>query len=131
LELLVASVVSVVVAGGTFMAFVAAARMRGEESNPATAEAAAYAQQTVERFRNRVACQGSPWFDPACNPTLPAGWQSDPFVGGGGTESILTGPARRCYQVQPFDCDGDGTDGDCLQMDVTVCWGDLTGCAVC
>ena len=46
-----------------------------------------------------------------------------------GTESILTGGARRCYRVASQDCDGVGGAGDCLSVQVNVCWNsDFTSC---
>ena len=124
MEILAASVIASVVAGGTLAAYVAAARMTRAQSNTGNAEAAVYARETAERFRDMIACDGN-WFtaDAACAPTpaMPGGWTADPLPAAGGTQSILVTGARRCYRVVPQDCDGGGA-GDCFQVDVRVCW---------
>ncbi len=110
--------------------------------NSGTVEAGGYARETAERFRACVACDqtivpaicNGGWFteDAACAPTaaLPVAWTSDPLPGAAaGTESILTGGARRCYRVASQDCDGVGGAGDCLSVQVNVCWNsDFTSC---
>lgn len=127
-EVLVASVIASVIAGGTMMAFVTAARINRTQSNPDMAEASGYAQQTVERFRNLVANDAiwAGWI--ALN--ADGAWHDDTLPGGGGTESIQqpagTG-AKRCYRVTPEDADGDGTT-DSYAVSAKVCWKDLTGC---
>lgn len=129
IEVMIASLIATVVAAGTLMANVAAARIVRAESHTMYAEASAYAQQTTEQFRNMVACgEGNPgeWFDIAnCNPTgVPAVWTNDALPAGG-SESLTQDPnAKRCYKVTPAppDC------ADCLQVEVSVCWNDLTGC---
>ena len=131
IEVLVASLISAVVAGGTLTAFVTAARLARQASSPASLEAAAYAQQTLEEYRNMIACD-SAWFDSAnCTVSagLPSVWTNEPLPAGG-TESIqnLGGGAKRCYRVNSADCDGNGTTGDCFQVEVVVCWNDFTGC---
>ncbi|MBI3330930.1 MAG: prepilin-type N-terminal cleavage/methylation domain-containing protein [Candidatus Omnitrophica bacterium] len=130
-EVLVASVITAVVAGGTATAFVAAARMTRAQSNPGTAEASVYARQTAERFRNRMACD-DPWFDAACQPTnIPSGWNADPLPSptAAGSESVLKTGARRCYRITPQECDGAPPSGDCLGVEVRVCWNnDFTNC---
>ena len=130
LEVLVASVITLVVVVGTAAAFVTAARMTRAQSNTGNIEAAGYARETVERFRNMIACD-SPWFDPAtCAPTsIPAGWQPDPLPGAAGSESILATGMLRCYRVTQQDCDGVGGVGDCLAVEARVCWNnDLANC---
>ena len=134
-EVLIAAVIGAVVAWGTASAFLAAARLLRAQDNSALAEAASYAQQTLERKRNHIAC-AAPWFDPTtCAPAagMPTKWTDDPFVdaGGtpyaGGTESILNPPgAQRRYCVTSADCDGGGP-GDCFKVEVRVCW-DGTAC---
>lgn len=129
-EVLIAAVIGAVVAWGTASAFLAAARMMRAKNNSTLAEAASYAQQTLERNRNLIAC-GAPWFDPTtCAPTLPTGWQDDAFLEAdditpyaGGTESILNPPgAERRYCVTPADCDLASGPGDCFKVEVRVCW---------
>ena len=133
-EVLVASVITAVVAGGTATAFVAAARMTRAQSNPGTAEASVYARETAERFRNRMACDGG-WFtaDAACTPTpaIPVSWTADPLPSptAAGSESVLKTGARRCYRITPAECDGVPPSGDCLGVEVRVCWNnDFTNC---
>lgn len=129
IEVMMASVITSLVAAGTFMSFVAAARMTQAKNNPQNAEAADYAQQTIERFRSKIACKQpadptAQWFDANCAATLPVGWQDDPLPGGGGTESILAipgaPPARRyCVSpTNPLDC----AAGDCYTIQVRICW---------
>jgi len=133
-EVLVASVLASVVAGGTMMAFITAARISHEQSSPSIAEAGGYAQETVERFRNRVAAsqaQDPAFGDNWLTTTAGAGWTNDPLPppASGGTESILgmgTG-AKRCYRLTAADCDG-VPGNDCYALEVKVCWKDLTGC---
>ncbi len=149
-EVLAASAIGAVVTGGTLMAFVTAARLTAERDDPSIVEASGFAQQTIERFRNRIACDDVVWFDASCQPldipgriqSAPGAWTPDPFVnsGGGnyplGSLSILDvdgdgaydAAARRCYRAWQVDCDGDGTDGDCYAFEAQVCWRDATGC---
>lgn len=127
-EVVVSSMIGAVVVGGTMAAFVAAGRMIRQSDTMAVAEATGFAEQTLERLRNMIACD-SAWFQAPCDPNLPAGQVADPLVRAdgtpytGGTDSILqTGPVRRCYVVTP------ACDGECFKVDVKVCWGDLTTC---
>ena len=128
-EVMIASLITSVVAAGTFMAFVTAARMGQVQNDPQSAEAAGFAQQTIERFRSFIACSpagvpASPWFDASCAATLPAGWQNDPLpaAAGAGSKSILNTVTARRYCVKAVDCDGNGTAGDCFSMKADVCW---------
>jgi prepilin-type N-terminal cleavage/methylation domain-containing protein len=127
-EVVVSSVIGAVVVGGTMAAFVAAGRMIRQSDTMAVAEATGFAEQTLERLRNMVACD-SAWFQAPCAPNPPTGQVTDPLVTAdgrpytGGTDSILQmGPVRRCYVVTP------ACDGECFKVDVKVCWGDLTTC---
>ncbi len=129
-EVLVASVIAAVAVAGTAAAMVAAARMTRAQSNPGTAEASVYARETAERFRNRVACD-DPWFDAACQPVMPGGWLADPLPApaAAGSESILKTGARRCFRITPQECDGVLPVGDCLAVQVRVCWNnDFANC---
>ncbi len=126
-EVLVASVIASVIAGGTMMAFVTAARINRTQSNPDMAEASGYAQQTVERFRNLVANDAAwaGWITTNAD----GAWHTDalPPPGSGGTESILDKGPKRCYRVTAEDVDGvAGTDA--YAVSAKVCWKDLTGC---
>ena len=130
IELLMASIVATVIAGGTMAAFVTAAKITREQDVGAYAEAGGYVVQTAEQFRNMVGCsQGelNAWFDqsPACAPTgnIPSTWTTAPLPPGGGTtETIQNNNAVRKYCVVPDDCDGVGGVGDCLRVYVRVCW---------
>ena len=136
IEVMIAALITSLVAAGTFTAFVASARMERAQNNPQNAEAADYAQQTIERYRSNIACSpggvvaNSPWFDANCTYTGPVVWQDDALPDqagvGTGNRSLLNipsnpAPARR-YCVTPQDCDGDGTVGDCYSMQVRLCW---------
>lgn len=117
-ELMMASLVSAIVGGGTLMAFVTAARIARAQASPAVAEANALAAQTIEWYRNRVAAD-----DNFLLTQLFTGWVSDPLPGSTDTESIQQGgAAERCYRVTS------ACGGSCYQMEVKVCWGNMTGC---
>lgn len=129
-ELLIGSLIGTVVAGGTMMAFVTATRLNRQQGNPQLVEASLLAQQTIERYRNHMACDG-PWFDPAtcaANASLPTAWTSDllPAPASGGSETMLGPGAKRQFCVTQEDCDGVGGVGDCFAVQVRVCWGDDT-----
>lgn len=126
IEVLVASVLATVVAGGTMMAYITAARIARGPSSQSYAEAFGYAQQTAERFRNLVADDAAytAWLAASAGPA----WHTDVLPASGGTESVIALGARRCYRVTPLDCDGVGGAGDCHNVEVKVCWNDLTGC---
>ena len=129
LEVMVASVIAGVIAVGTMMSFVAAGRIMGVQDNMAVAEAAQFSQQSVEHFRNDIACQ-APWFDAAtCAYVGPVNvWAADPLppAPSGGSESILQTVSQRCYRVNPSDCGGG--PGSCFAVDVTVCWNSEPTC---
>jgi hypothetical protein len=121
---LAASLIASVVAGGTMMAFVTAARISRQQSSPLASEANGFAQQTLEGIRNKVA-DDSTWLSSRAG----LGWVDDPMGGAGGTESITTLSPKRCYRVTPEDCDGvGGTANDCYAVNVAVCWNDLASC---
>lgn len=116
-EIIAASVIGALLAGGTMTAFVMSMKTSQEASGKA--EAAQLAQQTLERFRDQIACQDERWYDASCNPTPPSGSVSDPLP----TTSVLpTFAGTRNYTVTSEDCDGDGTAGDCLKVVSTVTW---------
>ena len=126
-EMLVSSLIASVVAGGTMMAYVTAARITRQQNSSNTTEASLFAQETIERFRNRIAArlptEEVPW--PGANVGT---WQDDPLpVDGGGSDSILQTPGRatRVYCVMKVDCNGNGTvtdPDDCYGVQVKVCW---------
>jgi len=137
LEVLVASVVASVVAVGTAAAFVTASRMTRERNNPTFAEASVHAQQTLDQFRNQLACDNAAWFNPAnCQVVLPAGlpptWTSAgeglPNTGPGMLANDFPG-AKRCYRVtRVLNCGGGALVPDCLRVEVRVCWTDVVNC---
>lgn len=112
IEILVGVVVASVLVAGLMGAFLTAIRISARGGG--NTEAAALTQQTLERLRNKVACD-STWFDGAnCGATPPVGSPADPIPGGalyGGT---------RTYTVTPENC-GSGSD-DCLKVVATVSW---------
>lgn len=93
-----ASLIGGVLAGGTMIAFLRASRLAQGSSN--TVEATSLAQQTVERFRNKVAClqtgeaASDTWFDASCAPAVPSGPQDDELP-----EGALGGRGTRTYEV--------------------------------
>jgi prepilin-type N-terminal cleavage/methylation domain-containing protein len=135
IEVIAAGAIAAVIAGGSMLAYVAAARMMRQGDTPAIAEASGFAQQTIERFRNMIACNSN-WFDPAdCAPRpfppnaggMPVTWVEDPLPAwdASNTQSILNpanGTSRRCFQVVSQSCDVDAALGDCFRIDVQVCW---------
>ena len=131
IEMLVASVIAAVVAGGTMAAFVTAGKITRAHNAGSFAEAEGYALQTAEQFRNMISCAQpadlNAWFDGSANclPTLniPTAWTTAQLPPGGGTtKTIQNSAAVRRYRVTEADCDEDGAAGDCLQMSVKVCW---------
>ena len=130
-EVIVAAVIVLLVVGGTMMAFLTASQIsrRGSTTNT---EAAFYAQQTMERLRNKVACrqggerQDEAWNGPTCNPDPPLGWQTDllppvtPAIPGSITNPAYS--ASRQFRVEPWDCDGNGTPDDCYRVTTKVEW---------
>ena len=116
-EIIVGSTIASVVLAGTMSAFVTAARIHRAQNGPMFAEAAGYAQDTLETVRNHVAADDS-WFANQ----VPGGWKVDPDFPGFPTTLI-----KRIYRVDPVDCDGDGTAGDCFAMTVKVCWTNALG----
>lgn len=128
-EVLIAAMVGVVIAGGTMLAFVTAKKVSTGAAG--AVEAADFAQQTIERFRNKIACDDPSWFDAATcrsGAGLPTAWTKDPAGAGTGLPdspgllSMIGQGGDRQYKVTPVDCDGDGTIGDCFQVDTKVAW---------
>ena len=116
-EVLAASLITALLAGGVIMSFLAAVRI--SERPAAAVEAASYAEQTLERYRNMVACDNSTWFTPACAPKLGLPLNDPDVIAGGPLQAL---GATRNYTVTPDDCDGDGTLGDCFKVTVNVHW---------
>ncbi len=120
-EVVIASVVGALVAGGTMLAFVMAMNMTRQGSAD-EAEAMFYTEQTLERFRNRMACD-DPWFDPArCSSNGAAGPDTLPTPPPNVNSSLLREQAVRDYEIVPEDCDGVGGPGDCYRVTARVQW---------
>ena len=75
IEVIAASVLTTLLAGGALMVVAVAAQVSRKSLNEV--DATTYVQQTLERFRNKMTCRlptepplGFPdfWFDDACNP---------------------------------------------------------------
>ena len=129
IELVAAAVIGAVVAGGTLMAFVTAIRI---SSRTGATGVAFLLQQTLEKYRNHIACDDNKWFSTTtcqmsitpCTPDAskpnecmcdsnnpPKCFTEDPLP----AEAGLTG-AIRAWQAEPADCDGVGGVGDCLKL---------------
>ena len=123
IEIVAASVIGALVAGGTMTAFVMTVKFSQKASSHT--EATQLAQQTLERFRDRVACrqsgqtQSDTWYDTSCNADAPAGSTTDSIP----ASSVLPKfSGARTYKVVPADCDGDGSAGDCMKVVTKVTW---------
>lgn len=117
IEIIAASVVGALLAGGTMTAFVMG--LKTSQQSLSTAQATQLAQQTLERFRDKIACQNGRWYNDSCAPTLPSGAVDDDLPPG---SALATFDGSRKYTVTKEDCDGDGTVGDCLQVVSRVTW---------
>lgn len=126
IEVMAASTIAAVVASGTMMAFVAAARMSRIHNSGALAEASDFAQETLEGLYNHIATDDTKLADESV--AVPP-WHDDPLppvpAPGTNSESILwLTPTSRRYRVTSEDCDGVGGVGDCYAVTVRVCWND-------
>ena len=130
LEVIIASLVASIVAGGTLMAFVTAAKMTTSQDLMTNAEASALAREAVEQFRNRVTADEADvtWWQNQAALTANDGWVAEPLPATGGSESKLNIGAKRCYRVRAADCDGVGGAGDCYAVQSRVCWNDVSNC---
>ena len=99
-EIVAASVIGALVAGGTMMAFVTAQKLTQIASTQV--EATYYSQQTLERFRNKIACRqagegsGDTWFDEACQGSAPVGKTKEQLPAGASRWVV-----EREYEVSP------------------------------
>jgi len=130
IEVLVAAVIGSLIAAGTLMAFVLSSKVTTESVEQT--EALHFAIETIERFRNRVACDDV-WFDDSgvnCNfggvdTNLPVALTSDPFPlpATPSTSALINHgmSETRQYQVVPGDCDG-AAGADCYTVNVVVNW---------
>jgi len=141
-ETLIGSVIFAVLSWGIMSTYMSIARILIRQDTSDYAEAIGYASQTMEKYRNIIACaplaHADEWFDDNCAENvgqLTGQWIIEPFpvtvLANGGTESIFQQPiTRRLFCVKAFDCDGTAGVGDCYQMNVAVCWNDLTTCPI-
>lgn len=120
-EVLAGAVIGAVVAGGTMTAFVTALRIA--EPPRVNVEAIQMLQQTMERQRNRIACDDG-WFNTA---TCRADFAPSRAFTPDPTSPLLRGPNNRFSGPMPvaemkakqLDCSGDGVP-DCMQVTVRV-----------
>ncbi len=123
IELLAAAFIGALIAAGSMIAFVTALNISRQAGTGL--EAAHAAQQSMERYRNRIACDDR-WFDDTSTPTLECAPQAGapPAMPGTWTAdgAVPPGMTSRDYRVTPADCDGVGGVGDCFQMQVKVGW---------
>lgn len=122
MEILIAALIGVVAAGGMMVATTMS--QKTSAGAVGVVEAADFAQQTIERFRNKIACDDIDWFNaPDCTAAgLPAGWTADDLPPATDTLSMLAQGGTRQYQIAEFDCDEDGQVGDCYKVESKVSW---------
>ena len=127
IEVLVAAVIGSLLAGGTLLAFLLSAKLARDAVT--MSEATDYATETVEKFRNQIACD-DPWFNdsPDCNfqtvdGNLPQASTPDLLPPDVPTSALLSfnNSDDRRYRVQPADCDG-VAGNDCYLVTVTLTW---------
>lgn len=118
MEVLVSLVLLTLVAGGTMIGFMLAGRVSQESVTGS--QSVAEATQTLEKFRNRVACRqagetaADTWFGPAgatpCVSDAPIGAQPDVLEASSYSPFLdptrdLSNSAKREYTVTPVDVD--------------------------
>lgn len=119
IEILVASVIGALLAGGTLMAMTMGVKLT--RGSVMTGDVSAYAAQTIERNRNRIACDDA-WFNSNCTFVGPGGEQNEaPSLPTDSSLEPLPDVSRR-FTVEAKDCDGDGALGDCYRMAVSLQW---------
>ncbi len=141
-EVLVASIIGAVMAGGTVAAVVTAARMTRQSDSMASQEANGYAQHLLEELRNRVAADdtffrcapAAAWINGNSSTTPVDTMQSGctgnmpqfllpPNTSENSIQTRYPGTVRRCYRILPAQCDGVGPSTDCFRVNVQMCWG--------
>lgn len=128
LEVIAASMLAALIAGGTLMAFLSSSRM---SSSSIHVEQASYlGQQTLDHYRNRIACDDA-WFSSAdCTAAgIPSPGEEDPLSPNSGVGNFAD--AKRCYVMTPryFGPGGQIDPPDYYEMTVTVCWNGDAACA--
>lgn len=116
IEVLAASLVLMVIVGGTMTAFVTAADIVRHVDIFAYAEASGLARESIEKLRNGVA-QDLGLMEAFASAGT---WQPDPWVDPALVS--LPGNPHRCYQVTQ-EC-----GGTCYQVQAVVCWNNETSC---
>ena len=104
-EVVVAAVIGALVAGGTLMAFVTAQQLT--QIAATQVESTYDAQQTIDRYRTRIACRqvsemSDAWLNEECNAMTPF-TKTDTLPPE--SSGSVTG---REYKVEPVDLDSDG-----------------------
>lgn len=111
-EVVAAAAITSMVAGGALLALTTAVRL--SQRSTSGVQVGHLLQETVEKFRNRVACDDA-WFHPdTCAPLGQA--EADRLPSG-----LPTSITGRTYTVTPVDLDEDGVD-DASRVEVTVTW---------
>ena len=118
-EVVVASLLLALIAGGTMLAI--AASVKHGRSSLDVVDAIELAQQTAERLRNHVACDDA-WFNPSCT-AVNVSQTDDPISPDHPIKKIDPG-AHRFYTEVPWDCVANlsvppGTY-NCSKLEVTV-----------
>lgn len=120
-EIVVAAIIGALMAGGTMMAFLMAQKLTVIASTQV--EATYYSQQTLEQFRNKIACRqqgerrSDTWFDESCAPDPPVGpmnVQLPPGAGGW--------VATREYVVEPGEDFDNDTHPDYFKVVTNTKW---------
>ena len=125
-ELIAASVAVALLAAVTLIAFLTSARISSQSNQHVGA--AYLLQQTIERFRNQVACDNTTNV-PGADPTSPTpqwfGANCASVADFNANEPLPPGYTTRDYKVQAVDCDQDTKNPgvpDCFEVTATVHW---------
>ena len=118
-EVVVAAVIGALVAGGTLMAFVMAQQLTQIASTQV--ESVYHAQQTVDRFRTRIACRqvgetSDAWLNEECNAMTP--FTKTDTLPTDSSGSVIS----REYEVVPVDLDPPDGKVDYFKVVTKVTW---------
>ncbi len=121
IEVLAASVIGALLAAGTILALVMGVKL--SRASVTSSDASAYAAQTIERNRNRIACDDA-WFNSGCTYAGPGPSVEQPDAPALPTDSSLEPlpDVNRRFTMEPKDCDGVDGPGDCYLMTVLLHW---------
>ncbi|OGX13803.1 MAG: hypothetical protein A3I71_06180 [Omnitrophica WOR_2 bacterium RIFCSPLOWO2_02_FULL_63_16] len=103
-EIVAALVISGVVTVGTLTALTTAVRLMNSVGVQVDPEADGLAQQTLERYRNRIACD-DPWFEGGVTPCV---LLNNPTIGDDPLPSPTTATSRTFALTSGPDGDADG-----------------------